>query len=203
LSQAESNALGQAAKLFSNFVKRILLDNCNVEDRQFGKILESLSMLGDFKSIIYRHNEFEMESAKAIRWLLWKRVPYHLEELRIEHCQMSPQTTAYLLDELEHKSYLRKLVLVNVGLNEKCMTNLCSFIATNKYIECLDVSWNRLMPDKWLGFLTHLEGDRRLRDVNLSWNQLLPTCKKAAQSVGAQQSKDAQLSRSLSQMKTQ
>jgi hypothetical protein len=70
-----------ASKFFKNYANRILLDNCGIDDRQFSKILESFANLQDFKSIIYRNNEFSTESAIALRKLLTKKFPYHLEEL--------------------------------------------------------------------------------------------------------------------------
>jgi len=39
-----------------NYVNRILLDNCGVDDKNFAKILKGISKMQDFKSIIYIKN---------------------------------------------------------------------------------------------------------------------------------------------------
>ena len=62
LSPVATQALMIASKFFDDFVNKILLDNCGVNDDQFSKILESLLNLKDFKSIIYRRNHFGMKS---------------------------------------------------------------------------------------------------------------------------------------------
>ena len=88
LSSVHAQALRLASKFFDGIVNRILLDNCGVTDDHFGQILTSLGELQDFKSIIYRKNEFGLQSAAAVHQLTAKRVPNQLEELRICNCRI-------------------------------------------------------------------------------------------------------------------
>ena len=170
LSNAQSEALVMASRFFDNFVKSILLDNCGIEDKKFAKIINSLNELSDFKSIIYRNNQFEMESARAVMNLLYKKMPFHLDELVIVNCRISYETSEYLIDRLIDRSYLRHLALVNANLSERSMSGLCEFLNKNRFIQEIDLSWNRLEPNTWMQFLRLLKDNRRLRSVNLSWN---------------------------------
>ena len=60
-----------------------MLDNCGIDGKEFGDILNGLAQLPDFKSIIYKQNSFTKESLTALEALLDKKVPYHLEELKL------------------------------------------------------------------------------------------------------------------------
>jgi hypothetical protein len=55
-----------ASKFFDDFVNKILIDNCGMNDDQFSKILDSFVYLKDFKSIVYRRNTFGMKSMLSI-----------------------------------------------------------------------------------------------------------------------------------------
>ena len=63
ISPIHAKALQMAVKYFENFVTKILFDNCGLNDESFAKIIDSCNQLKDFKSIIYRKNEFGMQSA--------------------------------------------------------------------------------------------------------------------------------------------
>ena len=173
LSSVHSRALQYASKFFDNFVNRILLDNCGILDAQFAKILESLQQLQDFKSIIYRNNTFAERSAKALHGLTARRVPDHLEELRIVNCKILNGTTKLVLENLNQRSYLSKLSLVDASLSEATMTLLCTFVQTNRYIETIDISWNNLRPQDFRPFLELLRDNRKLKSVSLAWNRLV------------------------------
>lgn len=69
--------------LDSSKVNRILLNNCGITGKDFAHILEGLNHLQDFKSLVYKANGFTQETLEALRPFLYRRVPYHLEELRL------------------------------------------------------------------------------------------------------------------------
>ena len=54
-----------------------------------------------------------MEMLKPI---LSKSIPFHLEELRLINCRMSPKTTDDLVNALYDRCFLKKLALVNANL---------------------------------------------------------------------------------------
>ena len=77
-------------------------------------ILEGLTKLNDFKSIIYKMNGINQKSIDNLQPLLAKRLPNHLEELKIIDCKMSGSLIESLLNTLSKQSQLRKLALVNI-----------------------------------------------------------------------------------------
>jgi len=52
-------------------------------------ILGGLAKLNDFKSIIYKMNGLNQKSIESLGPLLQKRLPHHLEELKIIDCKIS------------------------------------------------------------------------------------------------------------------
>ena len=60
LSRAQLNGLAVAANHFGDFVKHIILDNCQVGDGEFAQLLKAVSQITEFKSIIYRNNMFDI-----------------------------------------------------------------------------------------------------------------------------------------------
>ena len=78
-----------ASKFFDDFVNKILIDNCGMNDDQFSKILDSFVHLKDFKSVVYRRNTFGMKSMLSISKLTQIFKPYKLDELRIYNCNIT------------------------------------------------------------------------------------------------------------------
>jgi len=54
------------------------------------RVFAGLSLQEDVKSIIYVKNELGPLSLKFLDTILLKPIPYHLEELRIVNCKISP-----------------------------------------------------------------------------------------------------------------
>lgn len=128
LSDVQVNALAQTSRLFQNFIRRILLDNCSVTDIQMSNLIQGCSRLRDFKSLIYRNNQFDIESAKVLGGLMLRKPPNHFEELRIVNCKISARATEIVVDTLLAKSSLEKLALVNVDFTESSIKKLSQFI---------------------------------------------------------------------------
>ena len=93
LSIGHCNALAQAFQHFDQFINRVIFDNCGIDDGEFAAILGAVKKLKDFKKIIYRRNCFHTESLAAIQELFERKIPNHLEELRIENCQIKDNIT--------------------------------------------------------------------------------------------------------------
>ena len=112
-----------------DFVSSIALDNNQMGDSQFAKLLDALSALADFKSVTYSRNTFDLLSAKAMAKLLDKRVPCQLDELVISNCRTSSKAVDAVLLHLCTKSSLSKLTLSHdVPFSEKTMPLLCRFL---------------------------------------------------------------------------
>ena len=82
-------------------------DNCGIDDGEMANLLEAFCQFKDFKSIIYRQNDFQEESLEGLKILLAKGVPYHLSELRISNCKLTPQVTSDLIEAIAKKCYLK------------------------------------------------------------------------------------------------
>ena len=72
-------------------------DNCGIDDIEMSQLLDAFAQFKDFKSIIYRRNELAELSLEGLKKLLAKKVPYHLQELRISNCRLSPRITSKLI----------------------------------------------------------------------------------------------------------
>lgn len=58
------------------------------------------------------------ETIEALKPLLKREIPYHLEELRLYDIKINSNTTSILLTTLERKCSLKSLSLVSFKLNE-------------------------------------------------------------------------------------
>jgi len=54
-----------------------------------------------------------------------RKNPFNLEELRIENCKIEKETLKELLESLCENCLLRKLALVNVGIDDYSFESLC------------------------------------------------------------------------------
>ena len=90
LGDGNCRGLAAACKLFNHqIVNRVLFNNCGLSGDQFAMILEGLAYLRDFKSIIYKMNAVNSLSLEKMIPVLDKRLPMHLEELKLIDCKIN------------------------------------------------------------------------------------------------------------------
>lgn len=90
LSPGHCKGLAKACGLFlKNKVTRVLFNNCGIDGKEFASILEGLSQLSNFRSIIYKKNEFTKHSLAALEPLLQKPNPNSLDELKFVELKIS------------------------------------------------------------------------------------------------------------------
>ena len=70
------------------------------------------------------------------------------------------------------KSSLRELSLVKVGLNSTSVDLLADLILRHRRLALLDISWNSLVPKAMKKLLECISKNRRLENINLSFNQI-------------------------------
>ena len=63
-----------------------------------------MAKLRDFKSLIYKQNTINLHSLEVLRPVLEKRLPHHLEEIKLIDCKVSPGMIARLLENLNETS---------------------------------------------------------------------------------------------------
>eukprot|EP00347_Sterkiella_histriomuscorum_P014450 403360819 len=146
LNQGHSKALQIAFKYFENILGKIHLENNNLKDDDFREILDGLAQLQDLKSIIYKNNEFGVKSAERLRPMLIKM--------------------------LNDRCYIRKLALVNAGLNDQSIKILVDFLKSSRLTD-LDISWNGLKPQNLLDFIQTIGENRQLSYLNIAWNNII------------------------------
>ena len=88
LTAGTTSALAESVANFNDFVSKIVLENNGILDQDFAGLLESINELKSFRSISIKKNELGHQSVHYLEKILQKRVPNHLEELRIEGCPM-------------------------------------------------------------------------------------------------------------------
>lgn len=170
MSIGHCNALAEACQYFGALsINRIIFDNCGIDDTEFASILEGIQKLQDFKKIIYKYNVFEGMSLHNLIPLFQRKIPNHLEELRIENCKMSQEVTLNLIESIAEKSYLKKLGLVNVNINEEAFAILTEYITESTLTE-LDISWGNVSYISMSYFLEVLSDNKKIQFVNLAWN---------------------------------
>lgn len=86
-----------APNIDSSIINRILFSNCGISDSSFAAIIRGVTKIKDFKSIIYKLNEFGPESVLALDQLFQKNVPFHFEELKLVDLKMSSKCIEDLL----------------------------------------------------------------------------------------------------------
>lgn len=140
LSIGHCRALAAACPLLPRSINRVFFENCGIDDAEFASILKGLAQLTDFKSVIYKRNIFDSESLDSIIPLLRKRLPNHLEELRLINCQIPQRITGQLLQQLQFKSQLKKLGLVGFPIGDTAFRTFTAYFRESKYLKELDLT---------------------------------------------------------------
>ena len=136
-------------------------------------ILKGILKLKDFKKIITRYNVFGPLSLAQAETLMARKIPNHLEELRIENCKIENKITTNLVEVINQKCYLKKLGLVSANITVEAFKNLCIFVETAPYLNDLDLSWNHIRPQDFANLLRILSTNQQLKYLNLSHNSIL------------------------------
>ena len=111
------------------------------------------------------------ESCSILAKVLATEQPDHLEELRLIHIRTSTYISSRICEVLSKGCHLRKLSLVQVGIeSEKNVSELCLAIENAYDLIELDISANKMSPTLMLKVLKVLSENRILQIINLSWN---------------------------------
>jgi len=161
-----------ACSLFDKSINRVLFDNCGIDDEEFAAILQGLAKLNDFKSIIYKQNTFNEMSMENIIPLFHKKLPNHLEELRIIDCKIPYKVSEELVNEIVFKSQLTKLALVKANLNSTTFSHLVTFFKQSLHLCEIDLTWCEVQQSSWLPFFEVLKDNKKLTYLNLACNRL-------------------------------
>lgn len=145
LSIGHCNAIADSLHYFEGQLNRIVLDNCGVDDGEFCSMLNGIYKLDGFKRLIYRRNTFQDKSLAILQNIVLKKIPNHLEELRIEQCFTEPNVIRSLLQSITKRCVIKKLGLVDARLNHNIVEkHICELVLRSSFLEELDISQNQL-----------------------------------------------------------
>jgi hypothetical protein len=102
-----------------------------------------------------------------------KRLPNHLQELKIIDCKISVTLITQLMHFLIEKSQLKSFTLVNVHHSTDSFDLVIQYLQKSEFLTELDLSWTIIKQSNWLKFLEVLRENRQLVCLTLAFNQLL------------------------------
>ena len=172
LNEAQCEGLATACSLLDpSKVNRIMFDRNGITGKQFSKILDGLSQLPDLKSIVYRRNGFTRDSLQSLQEAFTRKVPFHLEELKLIDLKISHQCCGELLSSDLRK--LKVLALVNVNMSDRQFALLIDLVKESDMLRQLDVSWCGVSQSCIARlFAEALKGNTQLTHLALAYNEL-------------------------------
>ena len=126
----------------------------------------------DLKSLIYHTNNFDEHCITKVAPLLRKKLPLHLDELRLINLNITGKISQELVQELRIKNQLSKLALVHVNLTDEAFDILIEVVSKSRNLKELDISWCERNYEDFIPFFEMLSGNRKLSYLNLSCNSL-------------------------------
>lgn len=100
-------------------------------------------------SVVFKHEEFSFRAMAALKPILLRPKPNHLQELRIVDCKMPTQVSRDLITTLREDNQLKVLSLVNSNIGDASMQELGHMLDESKSLRELDISWNVLKPQSY------------------------------------------------------
>ena len=174
LSKGHCEGLAKSLGLLDDsIVNRILLTNNGIDGKEFAMVLSGLEHLHDFKSIIYKQNGFTTESMNSLCTFFTRKVPYHLEELKLIDLKLSPKCCEQLFSKLNEESYIKRLSLINVNQNDRQFDALLKYISSSKYLRELELNWLEVRQSTYSKLTDYLAENKQLTHLSLSWNYIL------------------------------
>ena len=137
-------------------------------------ILKGLHTQKAFRKFYYKHNVFMQESLEALKPILLRQAPNHLQELTLVSCTTNQNIIEQLTDELLEEAYsIQKIGLISMQVSELALNNIGTIVKQSIWLESLDISWTSLTADCFKKFLGCLKDNRNLKWLNLSHNTLV------------------------------
>lgn len=75
LSIGHARGIAVACRHFNNSIRKMIMQNCGLDDEEFSVILEALTALKEFKSLTYIQNTFDEASMQKMGPLLRRKAP--------------------------------------------------------------------------------------------------------------------------------
>ena len=175
LSEGQCEGIAEACQFIDHKrMNRVLLNNCGITGNKMATIVEGLTLIKDFKSIIYKHNELNALAVAKMEPLLLKYVPNNLSELQIIDCKIHTSTIEKLMElMIATRCQVRIFSLVNVHHSEASFARLCDYVKRSSMLQELNLSWQCLRPATFHQLLSIVKLNRTLVSLTLSHNKFI------------------------------
>lgn len=120
--------------------------------------------------------------------LFRRRVPYHLEELKLIDLKTSIHCSEQLLSAMSQQCYIRNLTLTNVCFSDRSFDTLIRFLTDSKILRELELSWCEVRQSSYSKLMEALADNTQLHHLTLDWNFILE--EKSQQQLNKQQTAD-------------
>ena len=146
LNVGDSKGLQDNLMYNPDLINKLYLDSNGLDGNQLANICEGLCYQKEIFNLTVQGNSLNENTVEHISKLLKRKVPDNLQELHLIHVKCVWSATDALIRSIRQRNYLRKLSLIEAGLNDFSLLHLCEVVRTQKTLMSLDISWNQLMP---------------------------------------------------------
>jgi Ran GTPase-activating protein (RanGAP) involved in mRNA processing and transport len=164
-------ALHQALSNDSDMLQAISLDSNGLTDHRGAIILDGLSKQSQLRYVMWKRNQISTQSANILAKMVTFKQPKNLKELKIISCKISDTLLDSFLSKISDSS-LRRLALVDLNLNKKQLDSISALVSNSNQLVELDISWNKVDPKSMGKLFEGLKVNRYLEILNLSWNRI-------------------------------
>ena len=177
LSSGHFKALNRAAPCLEALINRIRFQNNGIIDKDMGVLISIFARYNDFKSIIYRKNQFGTECLKSMKSLLSKVYPQHLQELRISDCKVHGPVASQLISDIAEKCFLKQLELSRIPMSANSLEIIAKYASQSKFLEEIDISQNDMTARSMQYFLNMVRKNKKLQFLSIAKNNLIEKVK--------------------------
>ena len=130
LNSGDSRGLRDDLMNHDSLINKLYLDGNGLDGDQLGEIVEGLNYQKEIINLTVQGSTMNEQSAEQLVNLFKRRVPDNLQELHLIHAKCVWRATADLCKGMRQRNALRKLSLVESGLNNFSMVHLCEVVRT-------------------------------------------------------------------------
>lgn len=98
----------------------------------------------------------------------------HFKTLKISNCKVTPTVCEEMMTMFGQKCRLKSLTLVKFPFTDRSFKLFTRYFGEDMMLEELDLSYTvGLKPLSWIQFLEKLAWNKKLRQLNLSWCNII------------------------------
>ena len=170
---------------FHKSIEELTLDQNNITDLSFSKILTSIlsqarNLEYIIKTINYSNNELGPRSIAVLDNLINLTIFNSLSDLKLSNLRMSESSISLLFEALSKNYTLNKIRISGIHLgNTRKITLLTQSLRENRTLAELDLSWAGLTLRQQVLIYTELKDNNSIRSLNMAYNTFPKLVKRA------------------------